>query len=207
MRSPARGARPTVDVAEERDVLERRALAAHLVDHRRVVARLERRRRDQQPDAGLVQHVLSSWLRYAGLMFTRIAPILAVAYWTSTHSAQFGDQMPTRSPAWRPRGRASRRRAGRPRHRARVGPAPAGRHVDQRLVIREPRHRGREVVADGPAEERLCRRSVLCSGWYCVRCGFLPGGRSLPAGGSPRRPLPPVRKGWAFCLARGRFGL
>ena len=31
-------------------------------------------------------------------MLTRIAPTLAVAYWVSTHSAQFGAQMPTRSP-------------------------------------------------------------------------------------------------------------
>lgn len=37
----------------------------------------------------------SSWLRYAGLMFTSTAPTLAVAYGRSTHSAQFGDQMPT----------------------------------------------------------------------------------------------------------------
>ena len=37
---------------------ERRALAADLVDHRRVVARLERRRGDQQADRRLVQHVL-----------------------------------------------------------------------------------------------------------------------------------------------------
>ena len=29
---------------------------------------------------------------------TRIAPIFAVAYWISTHSAQLGAQMPTRSP-------------------------------------------------------------------------------------------------------------
>ncbi len=40
----------------------------------------------------------SSRVRYAGLMFTRIAPILAVAYWVMVHSAQFGAQMPTRSP-------------------------------------------------------------------------------------------------------------
>ena len=31
-------------------------------------------------------------------MLTRIAPILAVAYWVTVHSARFGDQMPTRSP-------------------------------------------------------------------------------------------------------------
>jgi hypothetical protein len=30
-------------------------------------------------------------------MFTRIAPIFAVANCTTTHSKQFGDQMPTRS--------------------------------------------------------------------------------------------------------------
>ncbi len=45
-------------------------------------------------------------------MFTRIAPILAVAYWVNVHSAQFGAQMPTRSPlvipaASRPRASAS----------------------------------------------------------------------------------------------------
>lgn len=31
-------------------------------------------------------------------MFTMIAPMRAVAYWTSTHSGQFTAQMPTRSP-------------------------------------------------------------------------------------------------------------
>ena len=31
-------------------------------------------------------------------MLTRIAPIFAVAYCTKAHSAQFGAQMPTRSP-------------------------------------------------------------------------------------------------------------
>ena len=31
-------------------------------------------------------------------MLTRIAPSFAVPYWTKAHSAQFGAQMPTRSP-------------------------------------------------------------------------------------------------------------
>ena len=31
-------------------------------------------------------------------MLTRMIPALAVAYWTSAHSAQFGLQIPTRSP-------------------------------------------------------------------------------------------------------------
>ena len=44
----------------------------------------------------------SSASRYAGLMFTRIAPIRAVANCVSSHSARFGDQMPTRSPAATP---------------------------------------------------------------------------------------------------------
>ena len=35
-------------------------------------------------------------------MLTRITPALAVAYCSSTHSGQFGAQMPTRSPAFIP---------------------------------------------------------------------------------------------------------
>ena len=45
----------------------------------------------------------SSWVRYAGLMLTRIAPTFAVAYCSSVHCAQFGAQMPTRSPFSMPR--------------------------------------------------------------------------------------------------------
>jgi hypothetical protein len=37
------------------------------------------------------------------LTVTRIAPIRAVAYCTTIHSARFGDQMPTRSPGTTPR--------------------------------------------------------------------------------------------------------
>src|SRR6478735_4791379 len=44
-------------------------------------------------------------------MLTRIAPILAVAYWTSVHSEQLGAQIPTRSPVLTPT--ASRARASR----------------------------------------------------------------------------------------------
>ena len=36
-------------------------------------------------------------------MFTMIAPILEVANWTTTHSAWFMAQMPTRSPFSTPR--------------------------------------------------------------------------------------------------------
>ena len=92
-----------------------------------VVARLERRSRRRAAGSPTgAARTRSSWVRYAGLMLTRITPILAVAYCTSTHSALFGLQMPTRSPlleaegeqaaghARRPRRRARRRSSGRP---------------------------------------------------------------------------------------------
>ena len=41
-------------------------------------------------------------------MLTRMAPTLAVAYWRVTHSALFGDQMPTRSPGSTPRASSPR---------------------------------------------------------------------------------------------------
>ena len=47
-------------------------------------------------------------MRYAGLTVTSTAPIRAVAYWTSTHSAQFGAQIPTRSPFSTPRATSPR---------------------------------------------------------------------------------------------------
>jgi hypothetical protein len=37
-----------------------------------------------------------------------IAPMRAVAYWTTTHSQRLGDQMPTRSPFFTPRARSAR---------------------------------------------------------------------------------------------------
>ena len=36
-------------------------------------------------------------------MFTRMAPICAVAYWATIHSALLALQMPTRLPFWTPR--------------------------------------------------------------------------------------------------------
>ena len=43
-------------------------------------------------------------MRYDGLTLTRIAPILALAYCVIVHSAQFGAQIPTRSPLAMPGG-------------------------------------------------------------------------------------------------------
>ena len=70
-------------------------------------------------------------------MVTRISPALAAANWVSAHSAQFGDQMPIRSP-WL---EAQRQQPG----GQRVGPAPSSSakrpadallHRDQRLGAR-----------------------------------------------------------------------
>ena len=87
-------------------------------------------------------------------MLTRIAPSFAVAYWTNTHSAQFGAQMPTRSPL--PTPSASRPSA----HgvdlgdELRVAEAAAGGALDQRLVVAHPRRRPVEVRPDRVAEQR-----------------------------------------------------
>src|SRR5579871_4341399 len=94
-------------------------------------------------------------------MLTRIAPILAVAYWVSTHSAQFGAQMPTRSPLPMPASSSPGQRV----HvcgELGVAPPPHGvrvRSVDERLALAEGGHRGIEVRADGVAEQRRHGRS------------------------------------------------
>ncbi len=81
-------------------------------------------------------------------MLTRIAPTLAVAYWMSTHSAQFGAQMPTRSPLAMPAPSSPRASAVDLGAQLGVGPAAAGRAVDQRLAVGHA----------GPPSRRGCRR-------------------------------------------------
>jgi len=80
--------------------------------------------------------------------------IRAVAYWVTTHSKRFGDQMPTRSPRRTPR-------AIRPRATSEVCSQSCryGRPVllvrnDQRLRLTVPLDGPPEVVADGLAEQR-----------------------------------------------------
>ena len=87
-------------------------------------------------------------------MLTRIAPILAVAYCTSVHSAQFGAQMPTRSPLLDAEAQQAVASASTVGAQLGVGPAAAGRHVDQRLAVAVRGDRPVEVVADGVAEQR-----------------------------------------------------
>ena len=87
-------------------------------------------------------------------MLTRIAPIRAVAYWTRNHSTQFGAQMPTRSPL---RDAAGEQAAGELVDRGvqlGVGPAPAGRDVDEGLAVGERGDRAAQVRVDRLAEQR-----------------------------------------------------
>ena len=68
-------------------------------------------------------------------MLTRIAPIFAVAYWTNTHSATFGAQIPTRSPVRTPAPSSPSASASTCADELRVGPSAPGRHVDEGLAV------------------------------------------------------------------------
>ena len=81
-------------------------------------------------------------------MLTRIAPILAVAYCTIIHSAQFGAQMPIRSPVVTPTASRARGPPVDVGSQRGIRPAAALRHVDEGLAVTEPSHRLVEVVAD-----------------------------------------------------------
>ena len=88
-------------------------------------------------------------------MFTMIAPMRAVAYWTSTHSAQLTAQMPdpvALGDTARQQGATPARPPSAPN--SRVRPAPPGRHVDQRLALRPARR------PPGPGWRRSCRRAA-----------------------------------------------
>ena len=87
-------------------------------------------------------------------MLTRIAPILAVAYWTNTHSATFGAQIPTRSPVLHARAEQPERQRVDLRHELRVGPAAPGGHLDEGLAVGTAGGGAVEAVADRVAEQR-----------------------------------------------------
>ena len=86
-------------------------------------------------------------------MLTRIAPSFAVPYWTKTHSAQFGAQMPTRSPLPTPRASSPSAQASTSATNSRIGPAAAGGALDQRLVVAHPRRRPIQVRPDRVAQQ------------------------------------------------------
>jgi hypothetical protein len=81
-------------------------------------------------------------------------PALAVAYWVSTHSAQLGAQMPTRSPLRGPAPRSPRERVHL-RVQLLVGQPDVLESHDERLTVAEPRDGAFEVLADRLADQRL----------------------------------------------------
>ena len=91
-------------------------------------------------------------------MLTRMIPAFAVAYWTSAHSAQFGLQIPTRSPGSIPAAMSARARAVHGLAELRVRVAQVLVDGDERLAVAEPRDRAVEVVADRVAQQRRGRR-------------------------------------------------
>ena len=149
-------------------------------------------RGDQQPAARLVEHVLEL-ARAVGRVDVdqdRRRPWPS-AYWTSTHSAQLGAQMPMRSPGSQARGDQ------RPRHA--VDAARRARRRSSRTswwrttsASRSPmRATARvEVLADRLAEQRRRRRPVRVRERH---------GRQVCRLAGPRRALAP-----ACCLRRPR---
>ncbi len=68
-------------------------------------------------------------------MLTRISPALAVANWVSTHSALFCDQMPIRSPGFRPKAHQPGRHLVRLVAELAIGPADALMADDQSVGV------------------------------------------------------------------------
>ncbi len=92
-------------------------------------------------------------------MLTRMAPILAVAYCTIVHSAQFGAQMPTRSPFSMPSAIKSPCDEVDLGIELAVGPSPIAGDVDECLGIGVRRDRAFEVLSDRLLEDRNVGRT------------------------------------------------
>ena len=122
--------------AEVDDLLQVRQIGPDLLDHRAVVAGLEALRADQHPHAGLAQHEAELVAAVRRVDVDEDDPALAVAYCSRTHSAQFGAQMPTRSPAASPAAIRPRASVSVSASNCRVRPPPARRHVDKHLGVR-----------------------------------------------------------------------
>ena len=93
-------------------------------------------------------------------MLTRMIPALAVAYWTSSHSYEFGLHIPTRSPTSRPTSSSPRATTSTASlNWAYVNRTPlVPRH--QRLVVRVPVDGPLEVRTDRLPEQRNGRPAV-----------------------------------------------
>ena len=87
-------------------------------------------------------------------MLTRIAPILAVAYWVRVHSAQFGAQIPTRSPLVMPGAEEAEGERVDFCVQLRVAQPDPGRPVDQGKLVGVAGDGAVQVLADGVAQQR-----------------------------------------------------
>ncbi len=140
--------------ADDDHVAQRRAPSAHIVEHRRVVGALERRRREHRAHRRLVQRVLQL-----------VGPVCGIDVDQDRADLRGGvlDHRPLRAvrrpdPDAVPRlGAAFDQRGGDPAGRLEelgIGPASARRAFDHRLAVRECRGRSGEVVADRFVEQR-----------------------------------------------------
>ncbi len=140
--------------AEVDDPLERVRVDPHLVDHRAVVAGLERLGREQQPQAGLVQRV-GELVRAVGRV--DVDQDRADLGGGVLHQRPLGavrrpdaDPVALRDPG-RDQPPGERVDVGVER---RPGPAATGGHLDQRLAVPVRRDRALEVAADRLLEQR-----------------------------------------------------
>ncbi len=119
----------------------------------------------------------------AGLTLTRTAPIRAVAYWTRIHSAQFGAQMPTRSPLPMPATISpNARRSDRLVQLAIDPPQPLATAHHRR--VRGPPLRGaRQARADRLADKRNVRDPAGIRDGICRAGG---GAHESPSASRPR---------------------
>src|SRR4051794_17267297 len=131
-------------------------------------------------------------------MFTRIAPSLAVPYWTNTHSAQLGAQIPTRSPLRTPRGVQPERAGVDLGDQLGVGPAAARGALDERLVVTHPRCRPVEVGPDRVAQQRN-RGGPAAVGRQRGSAHLLPSSAMTPARFG-------LSVGWAYRIRSGGSG-
>ena len=149
---------PTV-ASEQHHVLEPRTDRAP-GDHGGIVACLERRRRDQQADTGLVQQILRAVAPVRGVdvhedganLGRRVLdedPLGAVRR-PDTHAVALGD------PELQERRRHSIDRLV----ELPVAPPATGRNVYERIVLRLASDRSSEVLADGPPDQRQVARSA-----------------------------------------------
>ena len=142
-------------------------IPADLLDHGPVIAGLERLRADQQPDPGLAQHVSQLVAAVGRVDVDQDHPRLGrgVLQQYPLRAVRGPDAHPVARLDPR-RDQAQRQRVG-VRVELGIGPAPSGRHIDQRFPAAVRSRDAPQVRADGLAEQGQRRGSVTVGqrGW------------------------------------------